>query len=189
MSASYKFVNLLFRKLNNNPITTRHRINQQIRTPKLRVIDETGQQLGVMDTAEALRLAQERGFDLMEVAAKTNPPVARLVDYGKYLYQQSKLERKKHQKKSEVKGVRIKPKTSKHDLETKINQIQKFLNQGHKVRIEMFLRGRERALKNYAKEKFNEFLSLLKDYKTEEKIKTMSSGFAVTITKSKQLKK
>jgi len=138
-----------------------------------------------MNTQEAMHLASERGFDLMEVAAKTEPPVVRFVNYGKYLYQQAKLARKSAQKKSEVKSVRISFKASKHDLEVKINQINKFFEEGHKVTVEMLLRGREKAVKRFAREKFNEFLTMLKNYKTEEEIKVLPNGFNVVITKTK----
>jgi len=138
-----------------------------------------------MNTEDALRLAKERGFDLIEVAAKTEPPVVRLGDYHKYLYQQAKLERKARAKKSEVKNIQIRPGTSKHDLEIKAAQIEKFLTEGHKVTIEMRLRGRQKALRNFAKNKFNEFLAMLKNCQPEGEIKTPPNGFNVTIVKSK----
>lgn len=136
-----------------------------------------------MKTQDALRLARERGFDLMEVAAKTDPPVTRFVDYGKYLYQQAKIAKKSAQKKSEVKSIRVKVNASKHDQETKAKKVHEFLNKGHKVHLEMYLRGRERALKDHAQAKFQEFLSIIKDYKTDQEIEKLPNGFSITIFK------
>lgn len=138
-----------------------------------------------MKTEDALRLAKERGFDLMEVAAKTDPPVTRFVDYGKYLYQQAKIAKKSAQKKSDIKNIRVKVNASRHDQETKVKQVHEFFAAGHKVHLEMYLRGRERALKAHAKMKFMEFLSLVKEYKAEKDIETLPNGFAITIYKAK----
>ena len=125
--------------------TPRTRINQQIRAPQIRVIDETGKQLGVMTPSEALRLAQEKDLDLVEVAPTANPPVCRLIDYGKYQYEQTKRERqaRKAQKQVEIKEVRLRPKTSEHDTEVRVRQARKFLESGAKVKVRLRFRGRE----------------------------------------------
>lgn len=149
----------------------------------MRLVDETGAQLGVVSIEEARRLASEKNLDLIEVAAKTNPPVVRMADYGKFLYQQAKHERKQKHQKSEVKSIQIKPKTSLHDLQLKATQVKKFIEQGHKVKIEIFLRGRERALRDFAKEKFNNFLLLLGEHKTEGETKSLPSGYMTIIEK------
>ena len=128
--------------------------NNQIRTPQVRVIDETGKQLGIISSGEALRIARERNLDLIQVTEKVEPPVCKMGDYGKYLYQEEKKSRsaKKH-KAGELKGIRLTFNISLHDLETRVHQAEKFLSKGDKVRIELPLRGRDKALGDFAKEK------------------------------------
>ena len=125
-------------------------------------MDETGKQLGIIELTEALRLAQERNLDLIQVTEKVIPPVCRLADYGKYLYWQEKKQKeiKKH-KGGQIKGIRLTFGISLHDLETRAKQAEKFLNQGDKVLIEMVLRGREKALAGVAKDKINLFIEIL----------------------------
>jgi len=123
-----------------------YRVNERIRIPEVVVIDETGKQLGVMKTFEALGLARERGLDLVEVSPKPSPSVCKILDYGQFQYQQSrKLQAQKALvKKVETKIIRISFKIGKHDLELKQNQAKKFLAKGNKVAVEMILRGREK---------------------------------------------
>jgi translation initiation factor IF-3 len=113
----------------------------------VRVIDEQGQQVGVITVREALDLAQERGLDLVEVAPTAVPPVCRLMDYGKYRYEQTKKEReaRKHQKQQELKELRLRPKTDEHDMQVKATQARKFLLGGDKVKFTIRFRGRELA--------------------------------------------
>lgn len=137
---------------------------------------------------KALEIAKEKELDLVEISATAKPPVCKITDYGKYQYLQEKKERKQKakQKKSELKGVRIGFSTSSHDLETKIKQVEKFLKEGHKVRIEMRLRGRERAHKDLAREKVEEFLNMVPfEFKIEEEIKKSPRGMTVTICQAK----
>jgi len=127
---------------------------------------------------------------LIEVSAKTSPPICKITDYGKYQYLQEKKEKKQKtkQKKSELKGVRIGFTTSQHDLETKIKQVEKFLKQGHKVRAELRLRGRERAHKDLAKEKLDNFINMVSgEIKKEEEAKKNPRGIAITICRVKQI--
>ncbi|MEW6143024.1 MAG: translation initiation factor IF-3 [Chloroflexota bacterium] len=121
------------------------RVNQQIRAREVRVIGESGGQLGVMTVAQALQLAQDRGLDLVEVASTAVPPVCRLLDYGKYRYTLEKKERKarKGQKSTTLKEIRFRPRISDHDLIGKVGQIKKMLAEGNKVKVTVFLRGRE----------------------------------------------
>ena len=164
------------------------RANEQIRIPKVRVINEKGKNLGILDTSKALEMAKDKGLDLVEVSANVQPSICKITDYGKYQYIQEKKERKQKakQKKSELKGVRIGFTTSSHDLETKVKQVEKFLKQGHKVRIEMRLKGRERAHKDLAKEKIEAFLEMIPfEFKKEEDIKKSPRGFTVTICQVK----
>lgn len=127
------------------------------------MIDENGKNLGVIPTTEALRLAGERGLDLIEIAPTANPPVCKITDFGKFKYQREKGERErgKKQKDAEVKGIRIGFATGKHDLELRARQTEKFLKEGHKVRIQMKLVGREKAHGALAFKKFSAFLDMI----------------------------
>ena len=124
-----------------------HRINEMIRARELRVIDEEKKQLGILALDTALALAKDKGLDLVEVAPTANPPVCRVMDYGKYLYELHKKaqEAKKHQKQIQVKEIKFRPKISIHDYTFKIRHVQRFLNDGNKVKITVMLRGREKA--------------------------------------------
>ena len=121
------------------------RINRWIRAKEVRLIGETGAQLGVVPIEKALQIASERGLDLVEVASSSAPPVCRLLDYGRYRYEQTKKERKarKSQKSAVLKEIRIRPRVKEHDLETKIKVARKLLEEGDKVKVFIFFRGRE----------------------------------------------
>ncbi len=123
------------------------RINEQIRCPQVRVIDEKGEQLGIMRPEDAVREAETRGLDLVEVAPLAQPPVCRLIDYGKYRYQQSKRakEARKHQHIIIIKEIKYRPKISEHDFEFKTNHVKEFLAEGNKVKLTIMFRGREMA--------------------------------------------
>jgi translation initiation factor IF-3 len=126
------------------------RLNESIRANNLRVVDDEGQQLGVMSRREALDLAQERGLDLVEISPNADPPVAKIVDWGKYNYQRTKQlqKSKKNAKTLEVKQMRFGLKISEHDLGVKMKKVTGFLEAGHKVKITAFYRGRELAHKD-----------------------------------------
>lgn len=164
------------------------RINNQIKAEKVRLISEDGKNLGIFSLKDALSYARERNLDLIEVAANANPPVCRLGDFGKYLYQQKKKEReqRKKQKFGKVKTVRITPRISSHDLETKTKQALKFLEKGYKVRLEIFLRGREKALSEFGKERLQEFVKKIEEnieIKKEGEIKRNPRGLEIIIFK------
>jgi translation initiation factor IF-3 len=131
----------------------------------LRVIDSDGKQLGILPRREALRLAEERSLDLVEVAPNANPPVAKLMDFGKYQYEKAKREReaRKSRKEVEIKEVRLRPKTGEHDLGFKARQARSFLESGAKVKVRMRFRGRERFNLDVAKKQFDHFASELED--------------------------
>lgn len=126
------------------------RINERIRAKEVRVVDDEGKQLGIMPPFEAVKVARERGLDLVEVSPTANPPVCRIINYGKYLYQLSKRqhEARKHQRSIELKEVKFRPRTSVHDYETKRNHIVGFLEAGNKVKATIMFRGREMAHRN-----------------------------------------
>ncbi|MGA2696617.1 MAG: translation initiation factor IF-3 [Terriglobales bacterium] len=121
------------------------RTNDRIRAREIRVLDDDGNQLGIMQPFEALKLARERNLDLVEISPTAQPPVCRIMDYGKYLYQQEKKEReaKKHQTKITVKEVKFRINVDDHDYETKKNHVLRFLEEGDKVKATIFFRGRE----------------------------------------------
>jgi len=124
-------------------------LNHQIRADQLRVIDEDGKQLGVMSKHEALKLAEERGLDLVEISPEANPPVCKIVDWGKYNYQKTKQQQqnRKLAKSLELKQMRLGLKIGDHDLGIKMGKVRKFLENGHKVKITLIYRGREQAHK------------------------------------------
>ncbi|MBU2566347.1 translation initiation factor IF-3 [Patescibacteria group bacterium] len=134
--------------------------NERIRVPEVRVIDEQGTFHGIMKTADALALAEERGFDLVEVSPKEEPPVCKLLDYGAFKYQKIKemKQQKIHAKKVEVKGIRLSVKIGQHDIDNRVKQAIEFLKGGQKIKIEIILRGREKAHGDLALQKIQEFI-------------------------------
>jgi translation initiation factor IF-3 len=160
-------------------------INNQIRASKVRVIDEDGKNLGVFPLEEALKIAKERNLDLIQITEKVDPPVCKIFDYGKFLYQMKKKEKKK-EKGGEIKGIRLGFNISEHDMETRATQAKKFLEEGNRVEIEMILRGREKALTDFAKEKIKRFLEILESkipIKVEQELKRVPRGFIMIISK------
>lgn len=157
-------------------------VNRQIRVKEVRVIDEAGKQLGIMDLEKAVQIAQEHNLDLIQVTEKVEPPVCKIMNYGRYLYRQKKQEKTTRQRSEEIKEIRLRPSISSHDLETKTRQAEKFLKRGNKIKIEMILRGREKALGNFAKEKIDKFLKTL-DHKVEGELKRGPRGFTIIISK------
>ncbi len=148
------------------------------------MIDETGQQLGVMPTSQALNLARERGLDLIEVAAKTEPPVCRIADFGKFQYQKEKQNRGHKPHRVEVKGIRLGFNIAKHDLEVKAKQAQRFLEKDDRVRVEIVLRGREKAFAHLVKEKLEEFKNYFKiPINIDQPITRQPRGFYLMISK------
>jgi len=123
------------------------RVNEQIRTDSVRLVDSSGKQVGIMPTDKAMEVAEQEGLDLVEVASDADPPVCRIMDYGKYRYKQRTRERqaKKHQHVVVLKEIRIRPKIEDHDLAFKVDHIRKFLESGNRVRVTVQFRGRELA--------------------------------------------
>lgn len=122
---------------------TEVRINQRIRAREVRLVDVGGEQLGVLPIREALMISEERGVDIVEVAPSANPPVCRLMDYGKYKYELKKQAAAKKQKSQVVKEIKFRPNIGDHDLDVKINRIREFLEEDNKTKIRIFFRGRE----------------------------------------------
>lgn len=162
------------------------RINNQIRVPEVTVIDDSGKQLGVLKTMEALKLAQEKELDLVEVGPNANPPIAKIMDYGKYVYRKERQEKKSASKvkNEERKTVRVGFKTGAHDLNFKSKQVDEFIKEGHSIKIELTLRGREKALAEMGKGKLNKFLELItQKYTILEGVKRSPFGWTTIIKK------
>lgn len=145
--------------ISNNSV----RINESIRARELRVIGQDGEQLGIVSRAEALKLAEEAGVDLVEISPNADPPVAKIVDWGKYQYQKMKEQQKnrKNSKQAELKQMRFGLKIGSGDLDIKLRKIRSFLEAGHKVRIQIFYRGREMAHKELGYELIDKIVALL----------------------------
>jgi len=162
-------------------------MNYRIRAKEVRLIDEVGSQLGVLPLEEALSKAKEKGLELIQVTEKVDPPVCKIMDYGKYLYNQKKKEKQtKHHHAGELKGIRLTFGISEHDIETRAKQAQKFLKKGNKIRIEMKLKGRERAHQDFAKEKIQKFIEIVQKeipVKTERDIRRQPRGITMIIAK------
>lgn len=123
------------------------RVNQYIRAPKVRVVMDNGDQLGVMSSQEAQQKAKALGLDLVEITAKSDPPVCKICDYGKYKYQQSKLKKDKVKSAPKIKEIKFRVRTEQHDYDLKCSRIEKFLDEGNKVKVGLMFRGRENAHK------------------------------------------
>ena len=146
-------------------------INGQIRDKEVRVIAENGDQLGVMPVKEAMKLAQEAELDLVKIAPKAQPPVCKIIDYGKYRYELARKEKeaKKKQKTVEVKEVRISPNIDTNDLNTKVNNAKKFIAKGNKVKVTLRFRGREMAHMQQGKHILDDFAEMLAEVAVVEK--------------------
>lgn len=146
-------------------------INEQIRDKEVRVIGEDGEQLGIMSAKEAMKLAQEAELDLVKIAPTAKPPVCKIIDYGKYRYEQARKEKeaKKKQKTVDVKEVRLSPNIDTNDLNTKVNSAKKFIQKGDKVKVTLRFRGREMAHMQTSKHILDDFADMLKDVASVEK--------------------
>ena len=142
------------------------RINEQITASEVRVISSNGKQLGIISIREALNHAEDEGFDLVEVSSDANPPVCKIIDYGKLKYkeQKSKKEAKKKQKIIEVKEIKIRPGIDKHDYEVKVRALSKFIDGGNKVKVSMRFRGREMEHQNLGMDLLKKLTEQVSEY-------------------------
>jgi translation initiation factor IF-3 len=140
-----------------------YRLNYQITSPQLRLLDEDGKQIGVVTKLEALQKAKELNIDVVEISANANPPVAKLIDFKKFKYQEAKKEResKKNQKNVGVKEIRLRPFIGQHDFDTRLAKAQDFLKDGNQVKIVVFFRGREITRKEFGFEVMKKFIASL----------------------------
>jgi translation initiation factor IF-3 len=153
------------RRFQQKPLGPLYRANRQITVPEVRVIDDEGKFLGVLRTEDAIKLAEERELDLVEVSPKENPPVCKIIDFGAFKYQKEKEKRvqKAHAKKVEVKGIRLSVKMGAHDQDVRKSQALGFLEGGDKLKIEIILRGREKAHGELATERIMQFIKSLEE--------------------------
>ena len=168
--------------------TSRTRLNGEIRYPEVRVIGPSGEQLGIMSSREAQLLAKEQGVDLVEIAANANPPVVKIIDWGKYQYQKMKEEaknrKKAREKQSELKQMKIGLKISENDLNIKVRKMRGFLDDGDRVKVMIIFRGREMAHKEIGQELLNKVLSLLgEDAIAEGKAQFSGRNLSVQVRK------
>ncbi len=165
----------------------RERINNQIRAKELRVIDNNNQNLGVLTLAEALRMAENSGLDLIEISPNAFPPVAKIADFGKHQYEANKKAKKAKANASttETKSIQVKVATGDHDLELKAKNASKWLKEGHRIKVELFLSGRSKFMKeDFLKERLDRVLRLItEEYKISQPITKGPKGFVTTIEK------
>lgn len=167
----------------------RERINNQIRAKELRVIDEENQNLGLLTLKDALELANSKNLDLIEISPNANPPVAKIMNFGKYEYdKQKKLKKAKSATKTtETKSIQIKIGTGDHDLELKAKTASKWLKEGHRIKIELYLAGRTKYMdEKFLKERLDRILHLItEEYKISDTYKKGPKGLMLTIEKAK----
>ena len=170
MDRSYPL--FLFYFLWREPAISELFINEQIRDKEIRLIGESGEQLGIMSSREALKLAEEAGLDLVKIAPTAKPPVCKIVDYGKYRYELARKEKdaKRKQKVIEVKEIRMSPNIDTNDLNTKVGAARKFLEKGNRVKVTLRFRGREMALMSTSKHILDDFAQMLSDIAVVEKM-------------------
>lgn len=163
------------------------RINEGIRAREIRVVGSDGENLGTMDTREAIKIAREQNLDLIEISPNANPPIAKITDYGKFLYDQKKklkaTKAKAHT--SETKVVQVKIGTSEHDLELKAKNVSKWLKEGNRIKLDLFLAGRSKYMEiGFLKERMNRILHLItEDFKIADGPKKSPKGLSMTLEK------
>jgi len=174
-----------------NPRNFGPRINRRIRAREVRLIGEDGVQIGVVSLEEALRQAQEASLDLVEVAPQANPPVCKIMDYGKYKYEQEKKQKeaKKKQRHFQLKSIRLTPKIEKHDLQTKVSKMRDFLEKGFKVKVMMWFRGREMAHVDIGKGIMEKIIEMLEDVASPERKPKMEGRNCVMVLMPKNIGK
>lgn len=163
-------------------------INQQIRDREVRLIGADGEQLGVMATSEAMKLAQAAELDLVKIAPTAKPPVCKIIDYGKYKYELARKDKeaKKKQKTVEIKEVRLSPNIDKNDMMTKVNNARKFLTKGNKVKVTLRFRGREMAHVQQSRHILDDFAKLLEDISVVEKVGKLEGRSMIMILTEKR---
>lgn len=168
---------------------TKYRANERIRVPEVRVIDDEGKPLGILATEKAIELARSKEMDLVEVSPKAEPPVCKILDYGQFKYQKEKEARKQkaQAKEIEMKVIRLSVRIGTHDREVRQKQAMKFLERGDKVKIELPMRGREKAHKEVAEEVISQFVDALKAQfalRIEQEVKYLGGRFSTILARA-----
>jgi len=163
-----------------------YRLNNRITAPKVRLIGEKGEHLGIVETSSALQLAREKELDLVEIGPKADPPVAKIIDFGQFKYDLKKKGggQKAKQKAGGIKGIRLTPRMAQHDLGLRVKRAKEFLKEGKKIKIEMVLRGREKAHFDLARDLINRFITELgQDIKIEQPVQKQGGRLTVIVGK------
>lgn len=156
-------------------------MNERIRISPIRVVNADGEMLGEMETEKALRIAQDQSLDLVEVSPEARPPVCRIMDYGKVIYQRQKKTSGSKQHKTQLKQLRLRAKTGQHDIDVKVNKAREFLGRRDKVKINVMFRGRENAHHDRGREMLEEIVKSLEDVATVEQPPKMESGRMMSV--------
>lgn len=167
----------------------KYRINERILSPEVRVMDDQGQSLGVLPTEKAIEIARSKEMDLVEVSPKAEPPVCKILDYGQFKYQKEKEARKQRAqaKEVEIKSIRLSVRIGVHDRDVRVKQAAKFLERGDKVKIELPMRGREKAHKDVAEAVVKEFVDALKEIyplRIEQELKYLNGRFSTILARA-----
>lgn len=172
-------------------IISNHMINEQIRDREVRVIDEDGSQLGIMSAKDAQRIAREKNLDLVKIAPKAKPPVCKIIDYGKFRYEQAKKDKEAKKKQSivSIKEIRFSPNIEEHDINTKQKNARKFLSKGDKLKVSVRFRGREMAHTSIGRDILLQFAEELKDIADVEKAPKMEGRSMVLFMTPKKEQK
>lgn len=149
------------KKTNNSKANLRYYANERIYDPEVRVVDENGENLGIMNTKKAVLMAKEKGFDLVKINPKANPAIAKIMDWSKFKYTQSKVEKVKLKKEKKLKTIRVSVRIGPHDLEVQARKCDQFLEKGHQVKLQVRMKGREKAHPEVAQEVMNDLLKLI----------------------------
>ena len=166
-------------------------MNEDIRAPRIRVVDEDGSQLGIMSPREALQIARDRELDLVEIAPQATPPVCKIVDFGKLRYEQQKREKiqRKHQQHQQLKEVRLHPRTDSHDVDFKTRHAREFLQEGHKVKFTVVFKGREITHQHIGRELLEGIIeALADDAKIDQPIRMEGRNMSIMLTPEKKKK-
>ncbi len=156
-------------------------MNERIRISPIRVVNAEGEMLGEMETEAALRMAQDQGLDLVEVSPEARPPVCRIMNYGKVIYERQKKTSGPKQHRTQLKQLRLRAKTGAHDIEVKVNKAREFLSRRDKVKINVMFRGRENAHHDRGREMLEEIVESLKDVASVEQAPKMESGRMMSV--------
>ncbi len=180
------------KRIESSGSSTKHRVNEQITAREIRVVDEKGAPLGIMSRNEALKLAESKELDLVEIAPNAVPPVCKIIDYGKFQYEVQKREKiqKKHQQQQQMKEIRFKWRIDTHDFNFKMRHAREFILQGNKVKASVMFRGREITYQDYGRDILTRLIAALEDIaKVDQEIKSEGKALSVILVPDKSKKK